>query len=72
MTKIELTDLQRSLIQKQLKGEYSPFFASKEEQEAYNEVIDKAEALDEELGYEEYDDMIAWFYNKYKEQEGIA
>ncbi len=72
MTKIELTDLQRLLIQKQLKGEYSPFLASEEEQKAYNEIIDKAEALDEELGYEEYDDMIAWFWDKYKEQEGIA
>lgn len=74
MTKIELTDLQRSLIQKQLKGEYSPFFASKEEQKAYNEVIDKAEDLMHELNaYDELgDSLIEWFYNKYKAQEGIA
>lgn len=74
MTKIELTDLQRLLIQKQLKGEYSPFFASEEEQKAYNEVIDKAEDLMHELNaYDELgDSLIEWFYNKYKAQEGIA
>ena len=49
MDKIELTDLQKQLIQKQLNEKYDPFMATEEEQEAFNVVIDKAEALSDEL-----------------------
>ena len=49
MDKIELTDLQKQLIQKQLNEKYDPFMATEEEQEAFNDVIDKAEALSDEL-----------------------
>ena len=40
MDKIELTDLQKQLIQKQLNEKYDPFMATEEEQEAFNDVID--------------------------------
>lgn len=75
MDKIELTDLQKQLIQKQLNEKYDPFMATEEEQEAFNDVIDKAEALSDELDAVDdyidnyYGDMIAWFWAKYQEQE---
>ena len=75
MDKIELTDLQKQLIQKQLNEKYDPFMATEEEQEAFNDVIDKAEALSDELdAVDDYidnynGDMIAWFWEKYQEQE---
>ena len=75
MAKIELTELQKALIQKQLNEQYDPFMASEEEQEAFNDVIDKAEALADELDavddyVDNFDgDMIKWFSAKYHEQE---
>ena len=75
MDKIELTDLQKQLIQKQLNEKYDPFMATEEEQEAFNDVIDKAEALSDELdAVDDYidnynGDMIAWFWAMYQEQE---
>lgn len=75
MDKIELTDLQKQLIQKQLNEKYDPFMATEEEQEAFNDVIDKAEALSDELdAVDDYidnynGDMIDWFWAKYQEQE---
>lgn len=70
MKKIELTDLQKELIQKQLRGEYDPFFATEEEQNAYNDVIDQAQELCDELNaYEEMEDLLPWFWDKYQAQE---
>lgn len=75
MAKIELTELQKALIKKQLNEQYDPFMASEKEQEAFNDVIDKAEALSDELDavddyVDNYDgDMIKWFWAKYQEQE---
>lgn len=75
MAKIELTELQKALIQKQLNEQYDPFMSSEEEQVAFNDVIDKAEALSDELDavddyVDNYDgDMIKWFWAKYQEQE---
>lgn len=75
MDKIELTELQKALIQKQLNKQYDPFMASEADQEAFNDVIDKAEALADELDavddyIDNYDgDMIKWFWAKYQEQE---
>lgn len=75
MAKIELTELQKTLIQKQLNEQYDPFMSSEEEQVAFNDVIDKAEALSDELDavddyVDNYDgDMIKWFWAKYQEQE---
>ena len=75
MDKIELTDLQKQLIQKQLNEKYDPFMATEEEQEAFNDVIDKAEALSDELdAVDDYidnynGDMIAWFWAMYQGQQ---
>lgn len=75
MAKIELTELQKTLIQKQLNEQYDPFMSSEEEQVAFNDVIDKAEALSDELDavddyVDNYDgDMIKWFWAKYQEQQ---
>ena len=57
MKKIELSNLQEQLIQKQLNGEYDPFLSSEEEKNAYNDVIDKAQDLCDELdAYDEIED----------------
>lgn len=70
MKTIVLTDLQKELIQKQLRGEYNPFFASEEQQKAYNDVIDQAQELCDELdAYEEMEDLLPWFWEKYQAQE---
>lgn len=70
MKKIELTNLQEQLIQKQLNGEYDPFLSSEEEKNAYNDVIDKAQDLCDELdAYDEIEDLLPWFWEKYQAQE---
>lgn len=70
MEKIKLTPLQEQLIQKQLKGEYDPFLSSEEEKKAYNEVIDIAQELCDELdAYDEMEDLLPWFWEKYQAQE---
>lgn len=71
MTKIELTDDEIRIIEKQLSGELTSFNATEEEQIIMCSVVDKAEALMHELeAYEESgDDLIQWFYDKYKAQE---
>lgn len=70
MEKIELSELEIKVIEKQLSGEYDPFNASEEEMNALNGAIKKAEDLLDELdAYDEVgDDLIQWFYDKYKEQ----
>lgn len=71
MDKIALNDKQKDVIQKYKDGTYSPFFSGEDEQAAMNEVIDMANDLMDEL--EAYDDagedLIAWFWGKYQEQE---
>ena len=69
MKKIELSADEIKVIQQQLDGEIEVWNATDEQQKLLTSVIHKAEALDEELGYEEYDDMIAWFWEKYRAQE---
>ena len=67
---IILTDEEKTIIEKQLKKQLNPFFMTDEERETIDKVIDDANALMEELdAYDELDgDLIAWYYNKYKEQ----
>ncbi len=72
MKKIELNADEIKVIKQQLNGEIEVWHATDEQKVLLMGVIDKAKALDEELGYEEFDDMILWFWNKYKAQEGIA
>lgn len=69
--KIELTDPQKEVLQKHLEGEFSPFMASEEEKRSMQEVIDKAEALmDELIAYDEIgSDLMQWFWDKFQEQE---
>ena len=71
MTKIELTHDEVMVIKKQLSGSLTAFNATEREQNLMCSVVDKAEALMEELeAYDESgDDLIQWFYNKYKEQQ---
>ena len=75
MEKIVLRQEEIALIEKHLAGQYNPFFAPKEEQEMFNALIDKAEALEDELDAidermsEPNCDLLSWFYKKYKTQE---
>lgn len=73
MTRIELSNDEIKIIEKQLSGEFDQFDSTEEEQKLMMSVIDKANALMEELdAYEESgDDVIEWFYNKYKEQQKV-
>lgn len=71
MAKVELTQAEIALIDKHLNGEYNPFFASKEEQEMLNSIIERAEALEEELdAYDETTetDLLKWYKQKNNEQ----
>ena len=78
MEKIILTTEETALIEKHLNGDYNPFFSSKEEQEMFNGLINKAEALEDELDAidermsEPNCDLLVWFYKKYKAQEPQA
>ena len=71
MNEIQLTAEEIKVIQQQLNGEISAFTATPEQPTVLMGVIDKAEALMHELqAYEESgDDLIAWYYNKYKAQQ---
>ena len=71
MTRIELSNDEIKIIEKQLSGEFDQFDSTEEEQKLMMSVIDKANALMDELdAYEESgDDVIKWFYDKYKEQQ---
>ena len=75
MEKIILTAEETALIEKHLNGDYNPFFSSREEQEMFNTLIDKAEALEDELDAidERFEmpnaDLLAWYYKKFKDQE---
>lgn len=74
MKKIELSVDEIKAIKQQLNGEIEVWSATEEQQKHLTSVIDKAESLLDELdAYDEMgDDMILWFWNKYKAQEGIS
>lgn len=74
MKKIELSADEIKTIKQQLSGEIEVWSATEEQQKHLTSVIDKAESLLDELdAYDEMgDDMILWFWNKYKAQEGIS
>lgn len=69
--RIILTDEEKKVIEKQLKGEFSPFDATDEERQTLSNVIQSAESLCKELdAYEEIgESLLKWYYNKYKSQE---
>ena len=70
MSKIELNELEIKVIEMQLHGEFDQFDSTEEEQGAMTSVMEKAQALMDELeAYEESgDDVVKWFYEKYKSQ----
>ena len=70
MAKVELTTQEIALIDKHLSGDYNPFFASAEEQEMLNSIIERAEALEDELNaYDETveTDLLKWYKQKFEE-----
>ena len=75
MKKIELSADEIRVIKQQLNGEIELWSATEEQQKLLTSVIDKADALMEEL--DAYDDLdnymedgvIGWYYDKYKAQE---
>lgn len=68
--KIILTDEEKAVIEKQLKGELNTFFMEDREREIIDKVIDDANALMTELdAFDEMgDDLVKWYYDKYKAQ----
>ena len=68
--KIILNDQQLSALKKHFKGENDPFCSSDEERRALQEVIRMAEALMFKLNAfdESGDDLMMWFFKKYKAQ----
>lgn len=71
MKEIILSEKEIEVIQKQLNGQIEVYDVTEEEQEILSNVIDKAYDLMEELdAYEESgEDVIKWFYEKYKNQD---
>jgi len=63
---MELNLLQRELIEKYKKGAFNHFVATKEEQDAFMEIIKDAEDLEEQFdAYDESgDDLILWYCKK--------
>lgn len=78
MKKIELNADEIKVINQQLNGEIEVWNATDEQQKLLTGVIDKAEALMDELdAYDDLDNymeggLAAWFYDKYKAQEEQA
>ena len=78
MNKIELTAEEINVIHQYQNGEIEVWNATEEQQRLLGGVIDKADALLEELyAYDELQkvpdaDLVVWYYNKYKAQEGNA
>lgn len=74
MSKIELNADEIQVIQQQQRGEFDTFSATDYQKQHLMSVIDKADALMEELdAYEESgDDVIAWFWAKYQAQQANA
>lgn len=64
--KIELTENEIAVIKKYIKGEIRMFGTSEEDMETMKSVISKAELLMFETDEDTGDDLILWFWNKYK------
>lgn len=74
MEKIQFTPEQKAVVEKFNNGNYSPFFASEDEQRAFNEVVEMAEARLDNYP-EDYDfgnDLMVWIWNEYQTQEANA
>ena len=70
MDKIILSDREKQILEAQLKGGVGFEPETDEEKEVLSKLIDQADALIREL--DDWDnlngDLLAWYYNKYKEQ----
>jgi len=66
--KIELTENEIAVIKKYIKGDIHMFGTSEEDMENMKGVISKAESLMFETNEDTGDDLILWFWNKYKNQ----
>jgi len=64
---IELNLRQIAVIEKYLRGQISAFQTSEEDMITFGEVIHKAEKLLQETDADCGDDLIVWFYRKYKQ-----
>ncbi len=71
MSKIELSEKEIEVINAQLNGEIDGWTATDEQQKLLTGVINKAEALMDELNAydDDFDDLIKWFWDKYKSQD---
>lgn len=74
METIELTPLELAMLERNLRGEFFPPEQTDEENKAFANVIEKADALMEKLdAYDELgNSLMEWFYHKYKAQEANA
>lgn len=70
MKPIELTEEQVQVIEDQLAGRFDFYTISERQRDVLSCIIDDAEALMRELNaYDELgDDLIKWYYDKYKNQ----
>ena len=68
MEKIVLSDDEKVVIEMQLRGEIEIDTATEDQQQLLMGVINKAEKLMDETDEDPGDDLIAWFYEKYKSQ----
>jgi hypothetical protein len=71
MDAINLTELEYKVLEQDIKGEFSDFDATEEELRAMVSVINKADALMDELGAsDELDEnLLLWFWDKYQAQQ---
>lgn len=71
MNAINLTELEYKVLEQDIKGEFSDFDATEEELRAMVSVINKADALMDELGAsDELDEnLLLWFWDKYQAQQ---
>lgn len=74
--KIILSADEIEVIHQQLNGQIEVWSATEEQQKHLTSVINKAEALEQSYweqdpDFDSGDDLIEWFWGKYKTQEGI-
>ena len=72
--KITLTELELTVLKKDIAGEFFPPEATEEERKALASVIDKADAHCEKLdAYEEIgESLMVWILNQYEAQQAAG
>ena len=71
MSKIELSEKEIEVINAQLNGDIDGWTATDEQQKLLTGVINKAEALMDELNAydDDFDDLIKWLWDKYQSKD---